>query len=516
LLSEPLSPHGPSSQDVWSCAPVAAVHIAWLDGQASTQLNAHAARWATQVGVHAADWQALARSVLAEQAQPRIVLLGNQAIRCTPVVTNEGVLVWLEPMHGVGASGLPSGDGTAAPQRLVNNGAQDSESIRRERDRIEQARLDSVDFMARVSHELRTPLNAVLGFARLIEDDLLEPATPRQRERLNWIANGGNRLLTLVDDLLELGRLESEASSSDGAAPATLTSAAQALQEAVNARTEQARGLGVEIDLNSGPAGLQVWADQRRLVRALSLMLEHTVRRSAVGTRVQVRAQAVETGDKAWARFVLQDGGPGLTPEQQLWMFEPFAPYQGSGAAEDASPLQLSLARRLVQALGGRVLATGGSGAAGQGIEIRMELPCAPLDESVPEAEPALAASLEILCVEDNPVNLQLVRELVALRPGVVLRTAIDAASALVAASERAPDVFLLDMHLPDLHGLQLMQRLRAQWATARCIYVALSADVLPQNVERALGSGFDEYWTKPIDFQAFLRGLDRLAARRR
>ncbi len=504
-------------QDIWTLAPVAALHIAVVDGQITPTLNAHATRWAAQVGIHAADWQALARSVSAGGLQPRIVLLAGHAVRCTPVRLAADHVVWLEPMHGEAAYAKTYQPvahlAATGPRGGVGSSEEPPESLQRAHERLEQARLDRVSFMARVSHELRTPLNAVLGFARLIEDDSTDPPTPRQRERLNLIAHGGERLLTLVDDLLELGQLEAVPATPAAAADATLTSAAQALQEAVSARSEPARELGVHIDLNLGPEGLQVWADHGRLVRALSLMLEHTLRRSAVGTRVRVWAEAVGAGDTAWARFVLQDGGSGLTPEQQLWMFEPFAPYQGSGMAEDASPLQLSLARRLVQAMGGRVMASTGEQNSGQGVEIRMELPSV-MQAGLPQAAPT--SSLEILCVEDNAVNLQLVRELVALRPGVVLRTAVDAAGALVAASERVPDVFLLDMHLPDSHGLELMQHLRAQGATARSVYVALSADVLPQNVERALGSGFDEYWTKPIDFKAFLRGLDRLAAQRR
>ncbi len=499
-------------QDIWTRAPFSAIYVAVNDGQITTTLNACATRWAAQVGAVAADWQALARSISACDSKPRILMLHGQAVRCTPVPMDSGCLIWLEPMNG--AASHAKADAPSTPPvgtKPANTAAE--ESLQRERERVAQSHQDWVGFMARVSHELRTPLNAVLGFARLIEDDRSEPPTARQRERLNSIANGGTRLLTLVDDLLELGQLESQPAGPELAPAASLISAAQALQEAVQSRAEQVREWGVQIEVDLGPLGLQVRAEHRRLVRALSLMLEHTLRRSAAGTTVQVRAQALGSGASAWARFVLQDGGAGLTPEQQLWVFEPFAPYQGSGVDEDASPLQLSLARRLVLSMGGRVWASDGAGTPGQGVEISMEFPCALEAEALPLAP---ATRLEILCVEDNAVNLQLVRELVALRPGVVLRTAVDATSALAAAHERAPDVFLLDMHLPDLHGLELMQRLRSQEALARCAYVALSADVLPQNVERALRSGFDEYWTKPIDFTAFLRGLDRLVAQRR
>jgi PAS domain S-box-containing protein len=120
---------------------------------------------------------------------------------------------------------------------------------------------------------------------------------------------------------------------------------------------------------------------------------------------------------------------------------------------------------------------------------------------------------LEVLCVEDNPVNLQLVRELLSLRPGVHLRTATDGHSGLQAALAARPDLMLLDVHLPDFSGTELMRRLRTEPAMAGCRYVALSADAMPEHIELARAAGFDDYWTKPIDFDRFLAHIDRLIA---
>ena len=125
----------------------------------------------------------------------------------------------------------------------------------------------------------------------------------------------------------------------------------------------------------------------------------------------------------------------------------------------------------------------------------------------------APASGLHVLCVEDNPVNLQLVRELIALRPQVRLRTAEDGLSGVAAAMQEKPDLLLLDLQLPDIDGLEVMRRLRAQAPMQGLRIVALSADAMPDHIEAALAAGFDDYWTKPIQFDAFLGHIDKLAA---
>ena len=133
--------------------------------------------------------------------------------------------------------------------------------------------------------------------------------------------------------------------------------------------------------------------------------------------------------------------------------------------------------------------------------------------DPAPAPPPRAAGGLRVLCVEDNPVNLQLVRELLALRPAVRLATAVDGGSGLAAALNEPPDLVLLDLQLPDIDGVEVMRRLRADPRTAGCRIVALSADAMPDHIETALAAGFDGYWTKPIQFDRFLAGIDGLAA---
>jgi PAS domain S-box-containing protein len=133
--------------------------------------------------------------------------------------------------------------------------------------------------------------------------------------------------------------------------------------------------------------------------------------------------------------------------------------------------------------------------------------------DQAPAPPPAARGGLHVLCVEDNPVNLQLVRELLALRPAVRLHTATDGGSGVSAALAAPPDLVLLDLQLPDIDGMEVLRRLRADSRTAGCRIVALSADAMPDHIETALAAGFDGYWTKPIDFERFLAGIDALVA---
>jgi PAS domain S-box-containing protein len=385
----------------------------------------------------------------------------------------------------------------------------EAEALQREKDRLEQASRDKSAFMARMSHELRTPLNAVLGFSRLLEDDRDEPPSARQRERLRRIGAAGTRLLALVDDMLELAAVEA-----DDAVPARVPVALdslldEALAEIEPLRREQRASLTRENGLPT------VLTDAPRLRRGLVLLIEVLMLRGGPGARVHIGSSA--PGDGTTTCLNLRDGGVPAPAEPAASLFGPLLGADATAAdagapADEATALRLSLARALLNALGAEVRVRDHDDGS---TELCVRLPLAPDQPAEPAlATPAAApAPLQVLCVEDNPVNLMLVRELLALRPQVQLLTAEDAAGGLESARAHPPDVALLDLQLPDLHGTELMKRLRAEPALAGCHYIALSADAMPDHVSAALAAGFDAYWTKPIEFDRFLAGIDALVA---
>ena len=117
----------------------------------------------------------------------------------------------------------------------------------------------------------------------------------------------------------------------------------------------------------------------------------------------------------------------------------------------------------------------------------------------------------QLLYIEDNPVNAMIVVELLARRPDLELHCAIDGASGIAMTTERLPDLVLLDMQLPDVDGHEVLRRLRADPRTASIPVIALSANAMPSDIERALAAGVADYWTKPLDFRAFMASLDAL-----
>ncbi|HEY9067277.1 MAG TPA: response regulator [Burkholderiaceae bacterium] len=120
---------------------------------------------------------------------------------------------------------------------------------------------------------------------------------------------------------------------------------------------------------------------------------------------------------------------------------------------------------------------------------------------------------LSMLYIEDNPVNVTLVKELVAMRPDVELACSVDGVSGVARALADRPDVVLIDMQLPDIDGYEVLKRLRAEPRTARSMLIALSANAMSEDIADAEAAGFDDYWTKPIDFRRFLARLDSLVA---
>jgi CheY-like chemotaxis protein len=213
----------------------------------------------------------------------------------------------------------------------------------------------------------------------------------------------------------------------------------------------------------------------------------------------------------------VSDTGHGLSAEQRAHLFEPFNRLGAEREGIEGTGIGLTIVRALVEHMGGRIEVDSRQGL---GSEFRVWLPRAPQEhadsdagDTAPDAQPVdVPQTIDVLYIEDNPINVMLVEEIVAMRPHVRLHIAVDGRSGIVRARELCPRAVLIDLQLPDIDGFAVLHALRAEKSLNGVECIALSANAMPDDIARAKRIGFDDYWTKPIDLGQFLSGLDQLA----
>jgi hypothetical protein len=384
--------------------------------------------------------------------------------------------------------------------------------VREERESALQASRAKSHFLARMSHELRTPLNAILGFAQLLALEL--PAASSPARKVDNILQAGDHLLSLINDVLDLSSIESGA----GRLQIQDVPLQQVIDQALPLLQERARGAGVTLAIR--PTRLAARADPLRLRQILLNLLGNAVKFNRAGGRVIVEARN-EDGRVA---LCIHDDGPGIAPERLSQVGEPFNRLGAETTGVEGTGIGLSIVTALVEAMGGRLKLESGPG---RGMLVEVQLPPAETAAERPgspaEADAAAAADeprsaaaaasrpARLLYIEDNPVNVLLVEEYLRSGTGYEFASAATGADGVARAWRDQPDLVLVDMQLPDFDGFEVLRRLRADERTRAIPCVALSANAMPEDIERALATGFDAYWTKPIDFRAFSASLRAL-----
>jgi signal transduction histidine kinase/ActR/RegA family two-component response regulator/HAMP domain-containing protein len=389
-------------------------------------------------------------------------------------------------------------------ERRVTERSEDLEQARREADRANQAKSE---FLSRMSHELRTPLNAILGFAQLLEMDLLNQ---EQRESVGHILKGGRHLLDLINEVLDISRIET------GRLAISLEPVS--VREVVIESLDLIAPLAAKqkIRLESGTRDVPdrfVLADRQRLKQVLLNLLSNAVKYNRPQGTVALSFE--EAAGRL--RITVRDTGPGIAPERMNRLFTPFDRLGVEQAGIEGTGLGLALSMRLVDAMGGTMAA---ESAVGVGSRFWMELPTTEGPEHRVErmGDAPAAAELEaskrarlVLYVEDNIPNLKLIQRLLAHRPEVRLLPAMQGRLGLDLARQHRPDLILLDLHLPDIQGDEILNRLQDDPETRHIPVVVISADATPGQVERLLAAGARDYLTKPLNVQKLLSVLDDL-----
>ncbi|HWK90043.1 MAG TPA: ATP-binding protein, partial [Longimicrobium sp.] len=403
-------------------------------------------------------------------------------------------------------------EGVVANVRDVTERRLAEEALRRATAEAERANRAKSEFLSRMSHELRTPMNSILGFAQLLD----RAGLPADQQRgVQHILTAGRHLLRLINEVLDIARIES------GRQQLSLEPVAlgAVLQEALGLARPLAAQAGVSLVEPESAAGEPfVRADRQRLTQVLLNLLSNAVKYNRADGEVRVGFEVLPgaEGGKEWVRLRVADTGPGIAGEKLDQLFVPFARLGAEYSDVEGTGLGLALSQRLVEAMGGSLVLER-SDAGGSSFAVDLRLSRDPVEglEQRPAAAPALPAAhrspVTLLYVEDNLANLSLVETILAARPGWRTIPALQGRLGAELAREHAPDLVLLDLHLPDVQGDEVLRRLRADPRTAEIPVVVISADATPRTIQRLRNEGADGYLTKPLDVDDFLATIDAL-----
>ena len=360
-------------------------------------------------------------------------------------------------------------------------------------------------FLSRVSHELRNPLNTILGFGELLS---FSDITAEHREWMSMMLEAAQRLLTLLDEVADISRLE--------AGQLSLSIEAVGVQEVIADALELIRPLalsrGVHLDPPPYPRISQyVAADLQRLRQVLLNLLSNAIKYNYPAGRVSV---TVDHHPGGLVRISVADTGRGIPPGELGKLFEPFERLDAGQAGIEGTGLGLALSRHLIQTMGGDA---GVVSTEGQGSTFWIDLPSA---EPIAVTQPALGhdpivasraypAARTVLYVEDMVENLRLVEQILKQRPSTTVIPAMLAGVALDLARQHRPDLILLDLNLPDMPGRDVMHQLRTDPATRDIPIVILSADAGQPVIDELLATGATAYLTKPIKVRQLLQTVD-------
>jgi PAS domain S-box-containing protein len=380
-------------------------------------------------------------------------------------------------------------------------------ALRRSKEEAEKANRAKSEFLSRMSHELRTPLNAILGFAQLLD---MSPLDRDKREAVGQILKAGQHLLGLINEVLEISKIEAGRLSLSPEA----VQISSAVQEAVDLLTPMAARRNIVVrDEIAQERRRHVLADQQRLKQVLLNVISNAIKYNCDAGTVTISAEDIE-GKRL--RVKVSDTGPGIKAESRAKLFTPFERLGAEQTGVEGTGLGLALSKRLLEMMGGSI---GVENNPDRGATFWMELPLVqdPVAQlqtamaEMPVVAPPVTETRQriVLYVEDNLSNITLIEHIIVHRPHVKLVAAMQGRLGLDLAREHRPDLILLDLHLPDISGEEVLQGLRQQPELRNTPVIVISADATRSRIERLTSMGVVDYLPKPLDIKRFLQLLD-------
>lgn len=362
------------------------------------------------------------------------------------------------------------------------------------------------DFLSRMSHELRTPLNAILGFAQLLE---LDELNSDQIDSVAQIRRGGQHLLQLINEVLDIARIE--------AGRLALSKERVGVSEVINEVANLLRPLAElrEIDISlvsDGKTGEMVLADRQRLRQILLNIVSNAIKYNHQGGSVAIS----NSFNADTVTIAITDTGPGISPEQIDMAFAPFERLGAEASEIEGTGIGLTLSRHLAEVMGGTLTLESTS----DGSTFFLTLPYGGILDSGSEESimkvtelkrPGAGSELRVLYVEDNLSNVRLIERALSRLGNIELRVSSHGRQAIDLALEEPPHLVLLDLHLPDIGGEEVLSKLRSEISTREVPVVVLSADATDSQIRKLLAVGATDYLTKPVDIERLFEIIEQI-----
>jgi len=381
---------------------------------------------------------------------------------------------------------------------------QAEENLITAKEEAEQANKAKSEFLSRVNHELRTPLNAIIGFGQLLQVDN-ENLSERQLDEVNCIVSGGTHLLYLIDELLGITGIQS-GTMNVSLVPVPVHETIETCLNITRALAEKYK-ITVQADKAED---IYVVADHQRLLQVIINLVTNAIKYNRPGGSVEIAARVIE-GKKV--RLSVTDSGIGIGNQDSERIFEPFNRLGGSASSIEGTGLGLTIVKELVELMKGNLEFVSEEG---KGSTFWVDFPKAepPMQNNTVPTEYVLAndqkrRNLKVLYVEDSVDNQILMRHVIDKIKGCELLVATTAKEGIQLAKAQQPDLILMDISLPGMDGFEALATIRSDDRISKIPVIAVSANVVPAQVESGKQAGFDDYIYKPIDIRHLANAID-------
>jgi signal transduction histidine kinase len=400
---------------------------------------------------------------------------------------------------------------------------QDSEAGLR---RINQALIHAThlkdEFLANMSHELRTPLNSILGMMQALQEEVFGPLNCEQQEALTTIDRSSRHLLDLINDILDLAKVESGTLDLDFQST-SVTSLAQFCLAIV---AQAAQQKGIQLHSNLPYTIPEVTMDERRMRQVLLNLLNNAVKFTPAGGTITLevvyqsatQVEGANSPPQDMLKFRVRDTGIGIDPEHQARLFQPFMQIDSALNRQYAGTgLGLALVKRITELHGGTVSLVS---EVGVGSNFTVALPCPKISSASPpvgcgnpDALPAESsnpqAGVDILIVEDDSDNVTVMSRYLETK-NYQVRVGTDGRRGIAAALSQKPDLILMDIQMPEVDGLEAIRRIRCYPHLDQIPIIALTALTMKGDRERCLAAGANDYLSKPIDLKQLAATIEQ------